>query len=95
MSENKEWILKVEVLSNPQVAFPFPAPPEINVIAKVLDNGGYDGFNINQIVIVRLSETSRSIPSIGAEIEVIFARDFYIALSQEGYSPVSRLFAFS
>jgi hypothetical protein len=62
-------IAHATVMSHPQIGFPFPGMPEVNIICRI-KNGG-----MNELVGVVLYNAE--VPRLGQEIEVVKYGDFY------------------
>jgi len=64
------------VLSRPQIGFPFPGEPEVNIICRI-KNGG-----MNELVAVAIYNAQ--IPEVNSEIEVVKMGHYYLE-KEEAY----------
>jgi hypothetical protein len=71
--------VRVKILSGPQVCFPFPGCPEVNVVAELLgalDSSKDDELPMEKILAVLAYD---AVPELGSEVVATLYPSFYIA----------------
>lgn len=69
---NEPKVVRVEIMGEPQITFPFPGQPEINIVARLTTEKEVDQRWVAVVV-----QGNRQVPGVGSQINVLKFENFY------------------
>jgi hypothetical protein len=74
-------VYTMKVLSRPQIGFPFPGVPEVNVVAMIVGctmirEGSFDPTGDKEDIIALILD-KKSPPEVGEEVRALYFYDYY------------------